>query len=321
MRVAVLFAGGGFSATGHVLAGDEVAFLAELDRNCRETLDLNFPGVPVAGDVREIHGDEVLQAAGSEVDVLDCSPPCQSFSTAGLQDLDSDNAMLLHEVPRIAGGMDPRPRVVLVENVPGLVRGRAKTRHFDHLVWGLRAQGYRIGARKIDSSWLGVGQRRVRVFVVGVREDLGLDPVAAFPNYESRRTVMGDALPGAAALVRIPRESWEPGQLCCRDERRWMASEPAPTMTTKGVAGGKDAAHLEEARIEEADSSLRELTVDDGRALAGVPPTFRFPAGMSRKACWKLLGNGVPPPVAMAFARSIRGALEGRSGERTPPSR
>jgi site-specific DNA-cytosine methylase len=62
-------------------------------------------------------------------------------------------------------------------------------------------------------------------------------------------------------------------------------------------------------RVELADGTLRELTIEDALALSGFPADYPFPDRRELRMRWHLLGNSVPPPMAKAWARSIARAL------------
>lgn len=81
------FAGCGGSSLGWKTSGFRELLAVEWDKTAVAAFRLNFPGVPVwDGDIRELTVEEALRLAGvapGELDVLDGSPPCQGFSTAG----------------------------------------------------------------------------------------------------------------------------------------------------------------------------------------------------------------------------------------------
>src|SRR5262249_48769124 len=142
-----------------------------------------------------------------EIDVLEGSPPCASFSTAGKRDKGwgrvrpySDTRQrtddLFFEFARLVAGL--RPKVFVAENVSGLVKGVAKG-YFLQVLPALKAAGggYRVTAKLLDAQWLGVPQARQRLFFVGVRADLGLEP--AFPAPLPYRYSIRDALPWVRA--------------------------------------------------------------------------------------------------------------------------
>ena len=123
------FAGCGGSSLGYSMAGYRELLAVEWDNNAVETFKLNFPGVPVYhGDIAKLSVDECMRLAGlsepGELDLLDGSPPCQGFSTAGKRNIDDDRNQLFREYVRLLRGL--RPKVFVMENVSGLVKGKMK---------------------------------------------------------------------------------------------------------------------------------------------------------------------------------------------------
>ena len=208
------FSGAGGSCYGFRLAGYRVLWASEFVDAAAETYAANYPATPLdRRDIRDVRGAEILDAIGSsrgDVDVLEGSPPCASFSTAGkraagwgavkpysdtkqrVDDLFFEYARLVDEI---------RPRVFVAENVSGLVKGVAKG-YFKRILTALEAPGYVVGARLLDAQWLGVPQARARIIFLGVRADLverfGVRP--AFPKPLPYRYSIRDALPEIAAV-------------------------------------------------------------------------------------------------------------------------
>ncbi len=156
--------------------------------------------------------------------MLDGSPPCASFSTAGKREegwgkvkLYSDARQrtddLFFEYARILKGL--QPKVFVAENVAGLVRGTAKG-YFKLILAELKDCGYRVEARLLDARWLGVPQMRERVIFVGVRNDL------------AERHGVCTCVPEAAAvhlqrhrcLPLVRRQERSRCERTCRDEHR-----------------------------------------------------------------------------------------------------
>src|SRR5882672_5200454 len=81
------FAGCGGSSTGHKAAGINILYANEFIEPARESYKLNAPTTIVDGrDIRLVNPKDVLKQIGlkkGELDLMDFSPPCKSFSTAG----------------------------------------------------------------------------------------------------------------------------------------------------------------------------------------------------------------------------------------------
>lgn len=207
------FSGCGGSSLGYRMAGFRVLWASEFVQAARDTYQANAAAHTVldARDIREVTGEDILAATGKargELDLLDGSPPCAAFSTAGARERDwgkvknySDTEQrsddLFFEYARLVEAV--QPRVFVAENVSGLVKGTAKG-YFKLILARLRAAGYRVEARLLDASWLGVPQARQRIIFVGVRDDLGAAPV--FPRPLPYYYTVRDALPWITAQAR-----------------------------------------------------------------------------------------------------------------------
>jgi DNA (cytosine-5)-methyltransferase 1 len=168
-----LFAGCGGSSLGYSMAGYRELLAVEWDDHAVATFRLNFPDVPVYhGDIAKLSVEECLRLAGigqGELDVLDGSPPCQGFSTAGKRRMDDGRNQLFREYVRLLRGL--QPKVLVMENVSGMVKGKMKL-IFAEILRELKESGYHVSARLMNAMYYGVPQSRQRMIFVGVREDL-----------------------------------------------------------------------------------------------------------------------------------------------------
>lgn len=204
-NVVSTFSGCGGSCLGFEMAGFKVRWASEFIPAAQEVYRLNHSGVPLdTQDIREVSPEAVLAASGlkaGELDVMEGSPPCASFSMAGKRakgwgevkqysDTKQRTDDLFWEYARLVKAL--QPKVFVAENVAGLVRGVAKG-YFKRILAELKACGYNVQCRILDAQWLGVPQARQRTIFIGVRNDLGLDP--AFPKPLGYRYSVRDALP------------------------------------------------------------------------------------------------------------------------------
>jgi DNA (cytosine-5)-methyltransferase 1 len=171
--VVSLFAGCGGSSLGYSMAGFRELLAVEWDDHAVETFKANFPEVPVwHGDIAKLSVEECLRITGlkpGELDVLDGSPPCQGFSTAGKRKMDDSRNQLFREYIRLLRGL--QPKVLVMENVSGMVKGRMKI-IFVEILKSLKESGYHVSARLMNAMYYGVPQSRQRMIFVGVREDI-----------------------------------------------------------------------------------------------------------------------------------------------------
>ena len=201
-----LFAGGGGMALGLHFAGFDHVRLIEWEPRACDTLRLNAAGQgapwPIdmvdQADVRAII-PEITQALPDQIDLVAGGPPCQPFSLGGIHAGEADERNMFPaalEIVRLT-----RPKLVIFENVPGLLRPSFRP-YFDYVrdqlvqpsvthrtgePWqdhwrrvlaatpGRRALRYRVARQLILAADLGVPQMRQRVFLIGIRDDLGVD--------------------------------------------------------------------------------------------------------------------------------------------------
>lgn len=252
LTVMSTFSGCGGSCLGFEWAGYTPLLAVEFVDSAVETYKANHPGVPVyAGDIRELTAAEALKTMGirkGELDVLEGSPPCESFSTAGIiakgwgKDRSySDGKVqvmddLFFEFTRLLGGI--KPRAFVAENVSGLVKGASKG-YFIKIHAELVAQGYRVEARMLDAQWLGVPQRRQRVIFVGVRNDLKADPM--FPDPLPYRYSIRDALVGLGTgeIVGVVDRQFERTDVDPDGPCNTIVRKGGTMHTIKGGAGGQ----------------------------------------------------------------------------------
>jgi len=210
-RVASTFSGCGGSSLGYRMAGFKVCWANEFIGPAQAVYRANFPDTPLdIRDIRQVEPADILSATGlqvGELDLLDGSPPCASFSMAGkrhkgwgeVKNYSAGRKQrtedLFFEYARLVKAL--QPRVFVAENVSGLVKGAGKG-YFLEILAALKAAGYRVRAQLLDAQWLGVPQARQRLFFVGVRLDLATDP--AFPAPRSVRYSVRDALPWIGAV-------------------------------------------------------------------------------------------------------------------------
>ena len=304
------FAGAGGSSLGYSMAGYRELLAVEWDDNAVETFRLNFPDVPVYhGDICKLSVEECMRLAGltapGELDVLDGSPPCQGFSTAGKRDFGDDRNQLFRQYVRLLRGL--RPKVFVMENVSGMVKGIMKI-IFADIMRELKASGYIVSARLLNAMYFNVPQSRERMIFIGVRDDLGIVP--SHPKAESRPVTVRQALDGIESLAGpMPTPGTKIAECCQGMRQGTTASEfyrknwgfnlyrldwdkPSPTFTKGGGACGLIHPDLP-----------RKCIKHEYQAVMSFTRQYRF-AGADDDARARI-GNSVPP----LFMRSIAGHI------------
>lgn len=297
------FAGAGGSSLGYSMAGFRELLAVEWDDNAVATFRLNFPDVPVYhGDIAKLSVDEVLQRTGlqpGQLDVFDGSPPCQGFSTAGKRDFYDDRNQLFREYVRLLRGL--QPKVLIMENVSGMVKGKMKL-VFADILRELKASGYRVSARLLNAMYFNVPQSRERMIFVGVREDLGIEP--SHPQAESQAITVRCAWGGinvnsiGLQLTPLYTRYWQqtkPGESLGKLQTMKKLSWDRPAYTIVKSEGNGGLYHPSECRM---------LAHEEFKRVASWPDAFTFVG--SRKDRQERIGNSVPPLFMRSIALHIR---------------
>lgn len=182
-KVFSCFACGGGSTMGYKLAGFDVLGCNEIDPKMIEAYKANHnPKYSYLEPIQTFKLRTDLPDELYNLDILDGSPPCSSFSMAGNREKDWGKEKKFREgqAEQILDNLffdfidlakKLQPKVVIAENVKGLLVGEAKEyvrkiyREFD-------LAGYYVQHWMLDASKMGVPQRRERVFFIALRKDL-----------------------------------------------------------------------------------------------------------------------------------------------------
>jgi DNA (cytosine-5)-methyltransferase 1 len=308
LTVVSTFSGCGGSCLGFEMQGYRVLWASEFVPAAAETYRANHPAVTLStADIREVDGAALREEVG-QVDVLEGSPPCASFSTAGRRqegwneirrysDVEQRVDDLFFEFARVLGGL--QPRAFVAENVSGLARGVAKG-YFKQIHYALAECGYQVEARMLDAQWLGVPQERERVIFIGVRNDQAVYP--RFPDPLPYRYSMRDALGDAASeIVQV-------GAAGSFGTELWRSIDlPIKTIGASPQTGNgrSPPGHV---RVRTAEGIVkRKLTLVELRRLCSFPDDFVLTG--SEAQGWERLGRAVPPLMMARIAASVTETL------------
>lgn len=326
-RFAVLstFSGCGGSSLGYQLAGGKVLLAVEHDSNAIATYRLNFPDTPIhEGDIEKLSVEDCLRLtklSPGELDILDGSPPCQGFSTAGKRDFRDSRNQLFYQYIRLLRGL--RPKAFVMENVSGMVKGKMRI-VFAECLKEMKVSGYRVRARLLNAMYYDVPQSRERLIFIGIRDDLHVEP--SHPRAQgipkTVRQAIGD-LPynQAPEMQHVWIDEWERGTKwishvpyvksgghlrCTSQYTRLHWDRPSFTLTRSGLPGMPY--YVRNSHIH--PSYHRALSVREMARLSSFPDDFMFVDALNNAN--GRIGNSVPPNMMKAIAEHVAGLI-GRS--------
>lgn len=197
LRAAELFAGAGGLGLGAKRAGIDVVVAVEADADAARTYSRNHRRAAVVSESIDARWSlsDVLEKQGiGRVDLVLGGPPCQGWSTLGARSQDAHREILNECVSVFLDKvLEVRPLAFVMENVRGL-KSAEQGRRLDRLLEGVGAH-YELSCEVLKAADYGVPQLRHRLFVVGIRKDLGV--AFEFPEVSVQRdqyTTVDDAI-------------------------------------------------------------------------------------------------------------------------------
>ena len=145
----------------------EIIFALDKDKKAVETYNKNFKICAVANDIEDIDCNKI-----GHTDLIVGGFPCQSFSTVNpSKDPYDERGQLYKHMARFL--KEKKPKAFIAENVKGMLVLK-KGSIFSKIVNEFLLAGYKIEYKLLNAADYGIPQKRQRVFIVGVRDDLNM---------------------------------------------------------------------------------------------------------------------------------------------------
>ena len=176
---------GGGSTMGYKLAGFNHLGGVEIDPQVADVYKENHkPKYLFVEDIREFNKRTDLPKELFNLDILDGSPPCSTFSMAGSREKAWGKEKQFREGQAVQTLDDLifvycdtiiklQPKVFLLENVKGIIQGNAKV-YSKEIVKKMTAAGYVVQVFCLNAASMGVPQKRERVFFIGHKKEFVL---------------------------------------------------------------------------------------------------------------------------------------------------
>ena len=311
LKVASLFCGcggtdvgllGGFDFLGDNYAKNpmKIVYANDIEESACRIFEENFGVIPDRRDIRTVPASEI-----PEIDVLTGGFPCQSFSIVaqnpkrlGYKD---ERGMLFFEMCRIL--REKQPKCFIAENVKGLLSAN-KGEAFPLIISEFEKSGYQVTHKLINAAAFGVPQKRERVIIVGIRNDLGfkykfLDDVFVEDEY----AVLGSVVENQVDEKYFFSEKAVQGMRAAkRDMNKGRAQDLNKPCNTVG-------SHLAKVSLNSTDPVLldcgryRRFTPREVARIQSFPESFKLIGVES--AQYRALGNAIPPVMFWYVAHQL----------------
>lgn len=298
-----LFAGiGGFSLAAGMTGRIRTIWANEINPVKCAVYRANFDERQlIEGDIREIPSHCV-----PDHDILTAGFPCQPFSATGKKKgLGDPRGTLFMEIVRILG--DRRPRVFVLENVPGLEwnDGGLTLRTILNELWEC---GYHVIRRRMLASEFGLPHRRTRLIIVGFR-----DRSDRFRfKWPRRRNRDGDIHISAVMDADDTMAEYltqEKSEMVRRHHNRESGYVfiTKPHMTCPTLRGdGKSRCQFV---IDMGEAGLRVISIRERLRLQGFPDDFVIQGSLSDQC--QMTSDAIPVPMLAAVLQSVVDCLDG----------
>lgn len=317
LKVASLFCGcggtdvgliGGFDFLGQHYSENniEIVYANDIEESACTIFEKNFGIKPDQRDIRTVESCEI-----PEIDILTGGFPCQSFSIVaqnpkrlGVKDA---RGMLFFEMCRIL--KEKQPKAFIAENVKGLLSAN-NGEAFPLIINEFEKAGYTVTHRLINAAQYGVPQRRERVIIVGIRNDLNFSfsfpeiPITDESKYTPLRSIVESSVPekyyfSDRAVVGMKNAK--------KDMNKGRAQELSKPCNTVG-------SHLAKVSLNSTDPVLmvdnryRRFTPREVARIQSFPETFELLG--SEGAQYRALGNAIPPVMFWHISKALEQQLD-----------
>ena len=300
-----LFTGCGGSDAGLHSAGFDVVFANDVLPYAKDFYLRNLPETDYhLGDVREV-------ASFPSADILVGCYPCQGFSQGGVRKANRSINYLYREFDRALRKI--KPKAFIVENVSGMHRSDLKHLLNNQIV-RFRTAGYRISWKILNSENFGVPQERRRLFIVGIRSDIGARYEFPIPTHGVGALAHSTIREAIGHLPLWPKgefneESFHWYYMSRNRYRGW--DEPSKTVVARSRHVNLHPVSPKLKRIHtdkwvfESDCPARRFSYMECGLLQGFDKKIEFPDTASMNEKYKVIGNAVPPPLFSAVASNM----------------
>lgn len=299
MKVVSLFSGAGGLDLGFKMAGNDIIWANDIYADSVATYEKNLGNHIILGDISSISTDNI-----PDCDIVIGGFPCQGFSVANTKRHATDERNTLYkQLIRVIDAK--RPKFFLAENVKG-IKSLEHGKVFQMILDDFSSMGYKVVSDTLNAADYGVPQKRLRVIIVGVRNDIDFEYSFPSPtNSECGEKGLPPWVSVAEAMEPIPDPDL-PNSLPNHDYSKYKLQfngylghraldpgKPAPTVTARGDDKGG-------VVVLPHPNGLRRMSCRELAAVQSFPLDFVFCG--NRSSVYRQIGNAVPPLLGYAVA-------------------
>ena len=313
LKVLSTFSCGGGSSYGYKLAGYDLLGNVEIDEKINAMYVKNHrPKYNFRMDIRDFNRLQDLPEELYDLDILDGSPPCSTFSMAGSREnawgvekrfkegqkkqvLDDLFMEFMQTVKRL------NPKVVVAENVDGMTRGKARY-YITMVIEEFRKLGYEVQLFRLNAMFMGVPQSRTRIFFIANRMGfprLKIEPSERPIRYGEVASRKAKPLSRSSKAYGLMKYQMLPtdksigdinqrliGKESSFNTQIWRFNKVCPTVTAGGVAYREDICYVPDL---------------DFVSVSTFPQDYDFNGNPPQYVC----GMSVPPLMMAYIAKQI----------------
>ena len=294
MKIVSLFSGAGGLDLGFKLAGHDIIWANDIDKDACKTYTENIGDHILCKDIRDIKVTDI-----PDCDIVIGGFPCQGFSMANMRRNIEDERNQLYKF-FYSVIKEKQPKYFVAENVKGILSLGAGS-VIKQIEADFQEAGYLTSVNLVNVADYGVPQTRQRVVILGQRIDLSDEMGICLPAKTNSKNPEKDGLPRwisvKEAIGRFPNPD-EPNDVKNHvysaykveyrnftGHRQTDPDKPSPTILARGNGKGGVCAipHY---------NGERRMTIRESAAVQTFPDDFHFVGAMN--SCYRQIGNAVP---------------------------
>lgn len=290
----------------------KLVYANDINVKATETYTYNFKDLAECIDIKDKDLNQLPEA-----DIVIGGFPCQDFSVAGKRKgFSTERGQLFLEMKAVIEKV--KPKAFVAENVNGIrcIKKSEDTSAIDYIIKEFKSIGYKVVYKILNAKYYGVPQNRVRVIIIGFRDDIKNTIKYPLEKYSDNKN---DFITSKQAIDDLwdkidtigiynhtykdySKAKFYPGKTM-QGNIQIDSNKPSPTI--RAEHHGNIEGHYRSLNDSDPNdmSSWRRLSVRECARLQSFPDDFRFPCTATH--AYKQIGNAVPPVMAWYIARAL----------------